>query len=174
MTDKKVIIGICSYAGSDTLRIVEAIQRMLLHYSIVARICSAKEFSSKKIKETILGYTSSVAIVYSITSLRKIEALKKQLKNQTFETIGIEVPREDCFKALIKTGRVGKRETQIKWYAKFDKDPTQIAMRKCFDMLEAQGLVFKCDDGSFNERVGQIVDYLSRDLLRSYISSAVA
>jgi hypothetical protein len=178
---KKIIIGISSYAGSDTTYILSEVARFVATrsrrklkfytlkkntpYEIVQRILLHRitETWWRKIIRLLFNINEKepVYIIKHIRTVHDLQFFKVQLEGHDFKPIGIEVPWEECFGNFQRKGLIAPDMNPEAWR----KKDMELQFRN--DILECMSAIGTRNDniylyqvGSECEQIGRIADMI--------------
>lgn len=154
---KKLIIGICSYTGSDTRNVLKKLRRILpcKIYSVIQETSLENVFDQIS-KEKRNG----VYIIDRIHSVQEMFYTERIFPENTVQFIAIDVHYEDRYKILLAKKWIKKTTPKI-WHDEFHKEECEQNMKKCFERIPYD-FNFKYQEGCQHQIVGEIADLFLR------------
>ena len=161
--EKKIIIGISTFAGSNIPRIIDTIKGDLPS----AKIYSLSIIPFETIKSNILlENEATYYFIEGISSVGQMELITDAFKEYTYKNIFIKVPQEDCYAFLQNANDplVSKDEQFAEWRKRFDEDDNQKAMLACYLVIKETlpDHILKWDEGNCHECIGALIDEVLR------------
>ncbi len=162
-TQKRLLVSICTFAGSDVSRIIQ-LMKCILH-------CEAPDYSiaSYHLEESFEEYSINpngiviVHSVYTVAQLKNLESLARQ-KKAKFIKLFLQVHQQDCYAALLSEGKIEGNLPFLEWRSWFDDQKQQRAMMELHTLHKNVDAVIKCSNGNFVASVGEAVDCILREL----------
>jgi hypothetical protein len=159
---RKIVVGISSYAGSDTSQILTIVQILLSFKHKVIKTYSLKECKIDRIISMIQSDSDDVIhVIKHISDKRQAAYLKKEFAEPTYayNSKGIEVPWEDCFANFVRRGLLPKNTDRIKWRNKNESDPYRLGVLACHKEIGTRNdNIYLCQDGSYFSAISRFVD----------------
>ncbi len=159
--EKKIIIGISSYEGSNSSQLLRRIASLLSEKDKIMTLHSLKNnYSLNRIITTINSSTEkTIHIIRFVSTKEEICILKESFKKEHFRVIGIEVPWEDCFKNLKQKGLIGKNAKPKSWRKRNKVNEYRKKILACHKEIQTYGdYLYIIDEQAPFEISGKIAD----------------
>lgn len=164
--EQKPIIGISSFAGSDTTAILAEVQELISRRSDkTLRTYSLKEYSSRDLIDIVTAVRTENNIIRVIKHIRELEVLrflKKELKEreEDFRPIGIEIPWEDCFANFQRKGLIAPDANRDEWRKDDELSLFRLRIKECYDkeIGSRNDNIYLIEDGNWHEQIGKLAD----------------
>jgi hypothetical protein len=163
---KKVIIGVSAFVGTNIPFILKLLAYLLRFYSRTITSYSLEIHSQEWIVTTILKTRrNTIHIVYDVSCPEQIESLRKYLEGQVVEFIHIETTWRECLQFLQKIGKVSKDINPTQWRTANIDSVYQKNIVRCVDEINKTecDAVYYCNEGNYLEPMAKLAE---RILLR--------
>jgi hypothetical protein len=164
---KKKIIGISSFAGSNIPLITHQIRKLQSHTIYYLTYFNREEIAKNILKPNIfirllqlLRLRSEYSIIDSIVSVEEIEWFEKEFETAVFKPILVEVPWEECLTFMKKNKIISWNGTLTEYRQQYENDPYRKNILRCREYRNIE--IIKCHEGCINEVAGEIVDLMLR------------